>query len=370
MLGVCIVLVIMCWDKDLDKILNLWKVNSDPIKDVQFIYEGRTRDLRVDLAPEKTAQTEDFQGLYALRPAEGDRLLDLYHHPLNPKMPMRRSTDAVQGTVFDRLLTIPDNARFATDPVRLNFGGKGGVSGALWKPGSAERFFLLAETAFIAEQPHRFRMELGGWETVDDRRALLVKVDAHSDQRSNVSHHLWVDMEHGGVPIRVEMWWNDHEVKSRTHSIQVREFPLDSGRSAWLPISGIVDALSSTGETFIREDMRVVSGSLQINRGLRDVDFRIDPANRLLHGTGLSASQRLFDEAAKNSPRKVARRDPQGVAAALEAQLAEARRQATELEASSVAQVERRSLLVCQLVLGSVGVALLIAFGVWKARSA
>ena len=148
--------------------------------------------------------------------------------------------------------------------------------------------------------------------------------------------HYWIDLKRSGHVLKKE-FYRGSNLWYRLHSIRLAPVPSGKGQTVWFPLHAEFDSFLRGTESMttpvFHEVYGVVSGSLVLNQGLGDERFSID-------WEGPVAKSKAFDQIARDyrsNPRKssaVPRTDPAGVMEDQQKRLAEADRQAEQLDAS------------------------------------
>jgi hypothetical protein len=202
-----------------------------------------------------------------------------------------------------------------------------------------------------------------GWEEVDGRRCLKVKLN-WAPGFKDWYRIFWVDLERGGHPLKVEDY-NEKGMTARLDRVILQQFPLGtSGERAWLPVSGVIESFDWGGESqtepVIRSTMQVLDGSVVLNAGLPDSVFKLDPSNP---GKPLTARevQGPIRQAYLEQPSRQTRVNMKGVDENVDRLVAEAEKQGEALEAPALSRTTWTGTRITQVVLFGVGAALLAA---------
>jgi len=330
--------------------------NAD-VKDVSFLYEGRLEKIgpgNVSVDDQEHFRRK-FQGNYTWR-KDGSILVDYYNRGVTLDSGFTHSSIVLFGGKTEMIDRFPDRRSPAA------------------KTSQSQNSWLLIDcNAHIINylwyyhwlpDPAKLNYIDMGWETIDGHRCLKVQLDGApgpvNPKRSK--YLLWVDVERGAHPLKIEYLMAPPHVLARTHSVQLESFPLPGGRRVWFPISGVRDSFlqgnNYLSEPVFRETSFVVRGSLLFNQQLPDRFFTIKKGDPRTAPGGL-LMKKEFDELLANSPPPM-RRDPKSVEDRLQKQLAEAERQAEMLEASSPSRRFWSAALLSQIGIFTFGVAVII----------
>jgi hypothetical protein len=210
-----------------------------------------------------------------------------------------------------------------------------------------------------------------GWADIDDHRCLKVRLGLLPGSKTTSIYKIfWIDLIRGGHPLQVEQY-HDGKLVYRVGGIELAKVPDVSGKKIWFPIKGEMNVYGSLASTFhdypiARETYGVVLGSLQLNRDLPDSAFVVHTKPRTELGNAVSLKQAHPIEI---QPKRIERpkTDPASVKARLDANLAEADKQAEEIRASSPARETWNAATIMQAAIALVGV-LAIGSAVWLRR--
>ncbi|MGC8639972.1 MAG: hypothetical protein ACP5XB_08870 [Isosphaeraceae bacterium] len=344
------------------------------IKDVWFIFEGQVRGLEGEKGG-STAQPDDkaefCQGTYAYR-SDGATLLDVYVHSARTDVPYQRTTLAALKGRLEQINRIPDREY---NPATL---AGPALPGAFDRPMSAQRILYLsyfhAHSGLANED---FADE--GWEDVAGHRCLRVRINLFPSAAVKLSpgatmmwNRLWIDMERGGYPLRVELWrgsdlWGRDEV-------ELAEVPGPGGKRIWFPARGTSDSFvredgSVSARARVRETYSVVAGTTRFNQGLADKIFSVKYNGSLAETAGLRSQRRLF-QSIPPPQRDQSPKDPESLQRQLDERLAEADKQSKELDASSTVGTYRDWTLIFSVGITSAGILTLLCVIYLKRRGA
>ena len=332
------------------------------IKDVWFLYEGEGRVFGKGqgAAGQPDDEVQSFQGTYAYR-ADGATLLDVFVHSARTDVPYRRSTVAALKGKKEEIDRIPDSV--SNPPKRVSNSSQG----AFYRSMSPERMlFIHYFHSFAAPADEDFVDE--GWEEVAGHRCLRVKINLFPSAGFKETagakmmwNRLWIDMERGGHPLKVELWrgsdlWGRQE-------IELAEVPGPGGRRIWFPARGTSESFVGRGREggslasvssgpLARETLSILTSSLRFNQNLPDKTFSVN-YNGGLHDTPELKTQRLLFQSIKPPPQPKPERepsDPESVQKRLDELLAQADKESERLDASSTVGTYRDWTLI-----GSIG---------------
>jgi hypothetical protein len=197
-----------------------------------------------------------------------------------------------------------------------------------------------------AEYGYRFL----GWEDVDGHRCLCVSVGRVpvSTNKNGMFFKLWIDINRGGHPLKVELY-NDDNLMERVDKIGLRSFRTNDEKEVWVPVSAELNSFNWNGRYFstaiVRLKSWMVDGSLFINTSLPDSLFSVRGKSRLPETPYL---RRAYEQFRKESADNAVKTDPKSVRDRLDRQLKAATEQAEELTASKPADSARNSMFLAQ----------------------
>lgn len=333
---------------------------SSRIEDFELVVEGTEVYVGRD-DPERVALfNRTFQANYAFRRRDAATYLDMYSAPHNADTPAKNWTFAIRGAHQESMglqagapphppriqnQTIPGQAMCSGSPERIMFHG-------LWRR--------------ALDHPDHWTYRFEGWEEVDGRRCARVAFE-YADARAaghEVVERIWIDLERDAHALRYE-FTHDGELWLRAADIQLRRFPLGEGATAWFPVHGVVESFASEGggsatEPYLRETIDLVRGTLVFNQGLSDRRFSIHWKGHKADSEAMRATRTLIARqiAARSAP--VPRTDPAGVEQWQRTMLAEADRQALQLDASAPARRAEDRALAVQIGLVASGVLIIL----------
>ena len=331
----------------------------EKVRDLAFFYEGTNHfeSPTANHPPQPSRFTERFEGAYHYRD-DGNTYLDFYLKRDEFRPLFGRKIYALDGDRLETIQIAPDSRAMQTAPEISR-----GSPAALNMPLSPNRFLYYWYFRELSEAGAG-GLKVSGWERVDDHNCL--KIESNLNPMSNDLDerrlHLWLDLERGGHPLRVERR-DGGNLSSRVHSVRIEEVPLPDGETTWLPTLATHDSFIWGNDYFdepvIRETTGIVTRSIRVNQGLDDAHFMIDWGMK--EGTPGSGQLRREFQRLRSTPGVPRERnDPGSVQERLQAQLAEADEQARMLEAFSAARTNWGWTQTLQLGFGTAGVALLV----------
>jgi hypothetical protein len=323
------------------------------IGDVSFVYEGfRERADTRDPAEHLERKRRKYQGTYAWR-SDGSILLDYYTRAGSDDF--GHITFALFGGTTVKISRAPDKkippatSRRRQSPWALAESG-------------AHKINFLWYYHWLKEPSSLNYVDLG-WETIDGHRCLKVQLDLSpgpADPKKS-KYRLWVDLERGAWPLRIEHLIHPPAIASRTHSIELQSYLTPSGKSVWLPVAGVHDSFLRGRETvdypIWHEVCKVAGGSVVLDKRLPDKFFSISSKDSPRGPTDL-VLRREFESAVVKAPPRL-RTDPESVEKRLKTQLEEAERQASLLEAPSPARARWLPGILIQAAFFCAGVAMI-----------
>ena len=343
-------------------------LHSD-IEDFELICEGRVLDLT---KPEGSQLHNLFQSNYAYR-RDGATYWDHYRKPTDANEPFTRSTHAVIRGTHTTDTRAPDLAGNRAS----RRSGKGSARAVAYD-GSPGRFIFLYfwDELFSGTKSIVFKDE--GWENIDGHRCLVVsieekpqRVNPHFANSPGRMSKFWIDLERGGHALKHEFRVRD-ALWLRVENIRLSRFTAPSGKPIWFPVHGEVETFPTPGivDSHFREICDIVAGSLAFNRRLPDKRFSTDWKGAVAETKEFGATRREFERIPPREPLA-----PKQIAASeaqqdLEHRLAEAEKQARQLDASPPASRTFNALVLTQLGFGAAGTLGLLAALVLRRRSA
>jgi hypothetical protein len=268
---------------DADQFLRLMGGLQDEIRDITLVFEGSAGLIKGG------AMSSDgtFQGLYSFR-SDGATLMDVFSKSLGQDAPNMRKIQIILNGEYEGVSHLPDLGQ--PQPERRK-ARPGVLNGSL----SAERILYYWYFKTL-DDLKSLEYQGEGWEEVDSRRCLKVKINQIPRSGANAGPmpfiRFWIDMERGGHPLKVE-FSDGKDLVMRT-TVELRRFPIDGGESIWLPGGGQTDSFGYWGKDvkidrsstpLYREIYQVVDGSVRVNQSLNDSYFSLKK-NRTLPDIG------------------------------------------------------------------------------------
>jgi len=305
------------------------------IRDFELVCEGEVRDA--ETAPEELKKIgtprrqRSFQGSYACRAVDGAAYLDLFEKFFDPRQDDLRSTYAQLKGRSSEIVRAPDRKSFAVPEIRQIR-----TVGAFGFPGSPERFIHLRHWRKLGYSTNGLGYECEGWEEIDGNPVLRISIDYAPKASRRVIWRYWVDLKRGGHVLREEMrkgsdlWW-------RLDRVQLARIKLGTAKEIWFPVRAEFDSFlfgtKVQPSPVLHESYRVVQGTLVFNRGLSDERFSIEWKGHQAETPAFKKAAEEFKSTPKLAPSRL-RTDPASVREDQEKRLAEADRQAAQLDAS------------------------------------
>ena len=349
---------------------DLMKELHSQMKSACFIFEGEMTALERSGSAKSGLQPVSFQGLYAIRSGRRQAgLLEVYK-TTPPKPPVHRSQSLLNNTQeWSDRPAIEQSFDPKTKQPKIAFAGPGALNDSPSPEWFAYPWYFWVYQ--FREYP-KMCFENLGWELVDDRRCLKVKLGMLPGAAPSSFYKIfWVDLARGGHPLKVEEYYED-KLLYRVDGITLIEVPDVAGKNFWFPVTGTMNVYGSLSGTYLdypmaRQTYGVVLGSLQLNLDLPDSAFVVHTKPR----TELANAVSLKRDRPPDAPFKKAERrksDPASVKARLDAKLAEADQQAAEVLASSPAREPWNWVVISQAAIASVGVATIAFAVIWSRR--
>lgn len=353
---------------DADQFLRLVREASSQIESVRFTFESRARFVGpAGLTEDPQRHERSCQGVYAFRSDEST-LLSSYLQGSSAERPAVHETLAMLRGRLESVTLTPG----AKEPPRALV--ENGGPGSFAKPGSPELILYLWYFKSLKDLNDR-GYEFQGWEDVGGHRCLKVQIgrfrkgagDApKSPSRSGLMTETvyWIDLEHGGHPLRVEHY-SDGRLSARVDEIRLEQFPAAGGKSLWLPVHGEIATFRWARSDFheapvLLETCDVTPGSARLNDRLPDAVFTVKGGRGAFEDARLRRARQEFDKA-KPPPRT----DIDGAGR----ELANADAGGEPLEATSAAREAAFWTPVTQLFLAFSGAAVLAAALVLRRRA-
>jgi len=342
---VCLLLQAPSPELDGEQMLRILEGLHSGIHDFELVCEGRVTWAD----PELREKSEDpkrleriFQGSYAYRAADGASYLDLYEKPLDSPTPtLLHSTHANLKGIHADIVRSADRRNyrpgFATQ--------RGGGPGVLTFPCSPERFIYLYRWSRVKYSVANKTYKAEGWEEIDGNVALRVWVDEFPKGKrpDRIWSRYWIDMKRGGHVVKHE-YHAGNQLRFRLYDVVLANIESPDGTARWFPVHADWESFLWKTEwratPVLHESYDVVRGSLVFNRGLTDDRFSLDWKGRTAESPALQKTRQEYNSVPVEKPAQVRtgpqmRTDPAGVEEDLKKQLAEADRQAEQLDASS-----------------------------------
>ena len=352
---------------DGEQLMRLLEGLHSQVHDYELVCEGRIRFA--DTAEESIKEggpkihEMDFQGSFGYRSADGADYLDLYQKPIHSDGSFLHGTYAQIKGEFAKTVRSSDQKDL---PQVIEKGP--GVPGSLNFPCSPERIIYLHRWRRWGYRAGNIGYGFEGWDELNGMPTLRIRVNEfpRSHLLEEKWSRFWIDLKRGGHVIKHESFRGSH-LESRTYNIVLEQFQLADGTKIWFPVHGELDSFAwqmvYRPDPVLHEVYDVVRGSLIFNRGLADERFSIGWKG---HGPKVGGLKRLAEEYRSRPPRPRPpgfRTDPVGVEEDQMHRLAEADRQAEELDASPPSRPGWNATVFLQSGLTIVGiVALLAAF--------
>ena len=336
-----------------------------PIQDYELVIEGQQNLLRETQGefPGEFVRSRNFrfQTNYAYRCEDGATYFEVYRHYFDPKQPPTRSIFAILNHRLSEVHMAADRQALKPMPVESP-----GGPGANKDPGTAERIVYLWFWRRLIDRPSVEGYEFEGWEDIDGHRCLRASFSAMRSRGLSPTsvRRFWFDLQRGGHVLKYESVHGD-KVGSRAYNIELAQFSLPGGQQVWFPVRGVFDTHTWKGEIVseptLRETYTVVAGSLVFNQGLRDERFTVDWRGKKVETPELKEAKQEFAKTPQKSPPLRLRIDPTGVAEWQREKLAEADRQARQLDASAPSSRFWSATTGTQVTLVGLGAALIVA---------
>lgn len=342
--------------------------NFNGVKDVHFLYEGKTREINTPAAEvgrRPNPSTRDFQGVFAYRFADGAAGWEIYEDAPETELPQQHRIYALIGRRMEQVNRFADLDRGPPTAAKVQ-----GSIHDIDQPYSPLKFMLFWRLLAASQDPGLWDFQVVGSEAVEGHPCAIVEMNilegANFPGRPIL--RLWLDLEAGAMPRKVER--RAAGAVTQRIAIELIKFPHHNGGGVWFPIHATIDSFSLSGEKpgapYFHEETYVLAGSLKFDLGLTDKDFSIRPTSRIFSASKVLDSAKRY----KATPPAVAdvELDPASIRDRLATRLEEADAQSKVLEASTAAEVES-PMNRARLALVVVG-CLAIAAGVaWKSKS-
>jgi len=351
---------------DAGQFLRLVKGLHSEVRDVSFVFEGGVRLVGPEniVGKQEVPHGNQFQGAFSYRAADGATLVDSYQISLAPDVPVARVKLSLLKGNLHELALIPDAGVRDTKPEK-----SAGAPGSMSRDGSPNRFLFhwYFQALSEADLP---KIHTRGWEVLDGHRCLVVNVVA-SEGKNGLSHRFWVDLERGGNVLKFE-GYSGANLRYRTRDIKLNKF-MAGAKEVWLPVGGTVDTFMWGSDyrdvPIYRETYAVVNGSVILNAGLSDADFSVTKRDRSAGELDKLELSARYREAMSRPPPDPMRTDPPSVRERIDAQLAEADRQAKMLEASAPSRESWSWVGAVQVTVAVAAVALIVTALMMRRRA-
>jgi hypothetical protein len=314
---------------------------------------------------------DEFQGAYLYR-NDGAALLDVYSKRRTATASVVRRKMSVRKNQVESVRAILD-AKRPLDPDRDIRVQRGSV-GSIDIPNSPNDLFkpwLWIGTQDLRELGYIFQ----GWEEIDGRPCVRIQLDwLPGGKRHDLNfQRFWIDMDHNGQVVRHEAFLDGKRLMRK--EIELAPRPLPNGGTYWLPVRCRIQNYR-LGEAYYSEPLyektiALVRGSVQLNTNLPDALFSIRRSSglplpgeleKIQRATDPHGLRRQFESQPAAAPYRI---DPVSIRKRIDDRLAEAKEQATLLEASSAAREVWPWSTVLQYGFALLGVVLLGGASIW-----
>ncbi|MGC8642607.1 MAG: hypothetical protein ACP5XB_22345 [Isosphaeraceae bacterium] len=335
-------------------------LHSD-IHDVEFLCEGTVTRMSVPSESGAVGTTETwnrFQSRYAFR-EDGAEYLDLYARHPDPSNFLHRRIAQLRGALADTR-EYPDMKGVSSLRRREN-----ASTGTCTFEGSPERFLKLWYWRQLDYSVARIEFTHEGWEEIGGTPTARINIDEFP--KNHVPYkkwsRYWVDLEHGGHVVRHEHYWGSNLV-FRVHNVVLAPVLDEQKRRLWFPTHAEFDSFADGVGKYRRtpvfhECYDVVNGSLVLNRVLPDSRFSLDWKPPRPDSDGLAKGRKDFKATPMKPPPQPLSNDPVSVQRRQMDKLAQADRQARQLDASPAGEGFITWVGALQWGLGVLGVAAL-----------
>ena len=345
-----------------------------PLKDFEFVCEGETKwlvdtsDMHRD-APDNSSGR--FQGVYAYR-QDGAAYWDQYLKPFDPRADFQHNTFAQLKGRWSRIFRTPDHRR----PYQHIEVGLGSPT-ELGAPVSPQLFIYLGYWRRLRYSTKDIAIESLDWDEINGHRTLRLTIDEHprgpSNKRAPAKRwsKYWIDLKRGGHVLKHERY-RGSKLIARTDKIVLASLRSPDGQQIWLPVHGEFDTFfwlkGYSDKPLFHEAYDVVNGSVVLNRGLTDERFSVERKGHKADTPDFKKIRQKFESPPPKPDEPQLRTDPVGVQEYQEKRLAEADRQAKQLDASPPARRGWDSDTLAQAGLAVLGVGILIVAIVLRRR--
>jgi len=358
------------------------KERSAPLKSLAFVYEGRMEWVGPGNLVERPGTfDQEYQGAFLYR-SDGAALFDLYMRRATPTAEVRRRKMSVLHGRLEDATRSTAGSPFS-DPARDVRVGPRTIESFSKTDSPRDLLMTTWDLSFTGDQLRSVNFLAEGWEEVDGRNCLKVRLDLslNDDRRERDFRRYWVDLERNAQVLRME-YYQDKKTITRVDITAIVARKLPDGSAFWLPVRSVRRSFDDGdrifGEPLYERSMAIVEGSLQLNPDLPDALFSVARASALplpgelerIEKGAKSGKLRLQFESQPTPKPEPLKTDPVSVRGRIDKHLAEANRQSKELEASSPARRSWDGAMALQLGFAAAGVALLggVAARKWRNR--
>lgn len=270
---------------------------------------------------------------------------------------------------MSKVFRTPDR-KSGREPVRVT----AGAPGSFGFPGSPERFIFLSYWRRLSYSTKDIEIESNAWDEIDGNKVLLLTVNEfpHSHLPEKKWSKYWIDLKRGGNVVKYEFYAGPN-LRYRDYNILIRSVELPNGQRIWFPVHGEHESFylrrHYSTVPVCHETYDVVRGSLVLNNGLTDERFSVRWDGHRPVTTGLKEARREFEAVPPKPAPPQLRTDPAGVEEDLKRRLAEADRQARQLDASPPSRRGWDMGIIAQSTLASLGVGTLIVAFLLRRRA-
>ena len=276
-------------------------------RDVSFLHEGTL----VMAKDGELGHTNDnhFQGYYAYR-ADGATLLDVFNYGREDQ-PMTRFLHSILNGRMEIMNASPDiEPRVADRSPEIVKGGPGSLN----NPTSPQRIFLAPYFSTLGDASEH-KPETQGWEEIDGRRCLKVKILARPESQLKgwagglPFVTLWFDLERDGYPLRLEYSRGDN-LERRTEISRLQRIELPGGRHLWFPAEGRTSSYFGnmgrdksslySKEPQSVETHRILLDTIKFDLNLSDGFFSVKKHAAVSNDEGLRKLQHQLDSRPKD----------------------------------------------------------------------
>lgn len=319
-----------------DQLMRILRGLHSDIHDVEFVCEGSVTKMNV--GPEGSSGTRDeirnrFQAWYAYR-EDGAEYLDLYQRPTGSESEfLHRTVAQLKGKLEDRI-EYPD-LKESPPVARL----ENTSTGSCTFNGSPERYLKLWYWKKLSYSTASIELTYEGLENIDGNPVVRLLIDEYPKNHVPFKKwtRYWVDLGRNGHVVKQERYWGA-DLVFRMHNVVLTQFTDERKRQVWFPTHAEFDTFATGGKfratPVFHETYDVVRGSLVLNRDLPDSRFSLKWKRPRTGPEGfIKASKEFQGVPAKRRPEPLPS-DPSSVQRYQEEKLAEADRQAAQLNAS------------------------------------